>query len=34
MDFPHTPEHSVIIDDVIIVGRHLLHRYITREARM
>ena len=21
MDFPHTPEHAVIIDDVIIVGR-------------
>jgi len=34
MDFPHTPEHAVIIDDVIIVGRRLLHTYITREAHM
>jgi len=33
MDFPHTPEHVVIIDDVIIIGRRLLHTYITREAR-
>ena len=26
MDFPHTPvtpQHAVIIDDVIIIGRHL-----------
>jgi len=34
MDFPHMPEHAVIIDDVIIVGTRLLHTYITREARM
>ena len=34
MDFPHTPEHAVIIDDVIIIGRHLLCTYITSEARM
>jgi len=34
MDFPHTPEHAIIIDDVIIVGRHLLHTFITREAHM
>ena len=34
MDFPHTPEHAVIIDDVVIVGMCLLHTYITREARM
>jgi len=34
MDFPHTPEHAVIIDDVIIVGRRLLHTSITREAHM
>jgi len=34
MDFPHMQEHSVIIDDVIIVRRQLLHTYITREARM
>ena len=34
MDFPHMPEHAVIIDDVIIVGRHLLRTYVTREARM
>ena len=33
IDFPHTPEHAVIIDDVIIVGTRLLY-YITREARM
>ena len=29
MDFPHTPQHAVIIDDVIIIGMHLLHTYIT-----
>jgi len=34
MDFPHTPEHAVIIDDVIIVGTRLLRTYITREACM
>jgi len=34
MDFPHMPEHAVIIDDVIIVGRRLLRTYITREAHM
>jgi len=34
MDFPHKPQHAVIIDDVIIVGTHLLHTYITREAHM
>jgi len=34
MDFLHTPEHAVIIDDLIIVGRRLLRTYITREARM
>ena len=33
MDFPHMPEHAIIIDDVIIVGRHLLHTFITREVR-
>jgi len=33
MDFPHTPQHCVIIDDVIIVDRRLLRTYITREAR-
>ena len=32
---PHeTPEHAVIIDDVIIVGRRLVRTYITREACM
>jgi len=34
MDFPHTPEHAVVIDDVIIIGRRLLCKYIAREARM
>jgi len=34
VDLPHTPEHAVIIDDVIIVGRRLLHTFITREAHM
>jgi len=34
MDFPHTPEHAAINDDVIIVGTRLLHTCITREARM
>jgi len=34
IDFPHTPEHAVIIDDVIIVGRRLQRTYITTEARM
>jgi len=37
MNFPHTPvmpQHAIIIDDVMIVGRRLLHMYITREARM
>ena len=34
MDFPHMLEHTIIIDDVIIVGRRLLRTYITREARM
>ena len=34
MDFPHMPQHAVIIDDVIIVGRRLLCTYITREVRM
>jgi len=34
MNFPHVPQHAVIIDDVIIIGTHLLHTYITREARM
>jgi len=34
MDFPHIPQHTVIIDDVIVVGRHLMHTYITGEARM
>ena len=24
MDFPHTPQHAVIIDDIIIIGRRLL----------
>ena len=28
MDFPHTPQHVVIIDDVIIVDRRLLRTYI------
>jgi len=32
MDFPHMPEHAVIINDVIIVGRRLLHTYITRRC--
>jgi len=32
--FPHTTQHAVIIDDVIIVGRRLVRTYITREARM
>jgi len=35
MDFPHTPvtpQHAVIIDDIIIIGRRLLHKYITREV--
>ena len=34
MDFPHTPvtpQHAVVIDDVIIIGRRL---YITREVLM
>ena len=30
----HAPEHAVIIGDVIIVGRRLLHTSIIREARM
>jgi len=34
MDFPHTSHHTVIVGDIIIVGRRLLHTYITREARM
>ena len=34
MDFPHTPQHAVVIDDVIIIGRRLLHKYITREVLM
>ena len=34
MDCLHTPQHAVIIDDVVIVGRHLLRTYITREAHM
>jgi len=34
IDFPHTPQHAVIIDDVVIVGTRLLHTYITREACM
>jgi len=34
MDFPHTLEHAVVIDDAIIIGRRLLHTYINREARM
>jgi len=37
MDFMHLsvmPQHSVIIDDVIIVGRCLLRACITREVRM
>jgi len=34
MDFLHTPQHTVIIDDVIIVDRRLVRTYITREARM
>jgi len=34
MDFPHTSQHAVIIDDVIIVARRLLRTYITREAHM
>ena len=29
MDFPHTPEHALIIDDVIVVGTRLLCTYIT-----
>ena len=33
MDFPHTPQHAIIIDDVNIIGRRLLHTFITREAR-
>jgi len=32
IDFPHTPQHAVIIDDVIIVGRRLLRTYITRKC--
>jgi len=37
MDFPHMsvmPQHAVVIDDVIIIGRRLLHKYITREVLM
>jgi len=34
MDFLHTREHTVIIDDVIIVSTHLLRTHITREAHM
>jgi len=34
MDFPHTPRHAIIIDDVIVVGTRLLYTYITREVRM
>ena len=30
MDFLHTPQHTVIINDIIIVGRCLLCTYITR----
>jgi len=32
MDFPHLPQHAVVIDDVIIIGRRLLRKYITREV--
>ena len=34
MDFSHTPQHAVVIDDVIIIGRRLLRKYITREVLM
>jgi len=37
MDFPHTlvtPQHAVVIDDVIIIGKRLLRKYITREGLM
>jgi len=34
MDFPHTPQHTVVIDDVIIIGRRLLRKYIIREVLM
>jgi len=38
MDFPHTPVtpqlHAGVIDDVIIIGRRLLRKYITREVLM
>jgi len=34
MDFLHTEEHAVIINDVIIVGTRLLCTYLTREARI
>ena len=34
MDFPHTPQHAIVIDDVIIIGRRLLRTYITREVLM
>ena len=32
MDFLHTPQHAIVIDDVIIIGRRLLRTYITREV--
>jgi len=32
--FPHTPQHAVVIYDVIIIGRRLLCKYITREVLM
>jgi len=34
MDFPRTPQHAVVVDDVIIIGRRLLRKYITREVLM
>ena len=34
MVFPNTPQHAVVTDDVIIIDRHLLRKYITREVLM
>ena len=34
MDFPHMPQHAVVIYDVIIIARRLLRKYITREVLM
>jgi len=32
MDFLHTPQHAVVIDDVIIIGRRLLGRCLCKRV--